>query len=104
MAGNAFTTDTDTMGQASNHVIEVNEQVGSQLRTLGSQLEPLAGAWQGQASVAFTTLMGRFNENAEKLRTALQGIAEQLAGAGTTYATEDETQQQAMSSITQALN
>lgn len=102
MAG-AFNTETDTMAQASRHVADVNEQVGAQLRTLGSQLAPLSGAWQGTASTAFQNLMVRFNENAEKLRTALQGISEQIQGASTTYATEDETQQQAMSNIANAL-
>jgi len=98
-----FGTQTDTMLQASRHVADVNEQVGAQLRTLGSQLTPLESAWRGMAATSFHQLMIRFNENAEKLRTALQGISEQIAGAGTTYATEDETQQQAMSNITNAL-
>ncbi|HEY0638410.1 MAG TPA: WXG100 family type VII secretion target [Pseudonocardiaceae bacterium] len=102
MAGQ-FGTETETMMQASRHVAEVNDQIGSQLRTLGSQLTPLEAAWRGTASVAFQSLMVRFNENAEKLRAALQGISEQVAGASTTYATEDESQSQAMSSITNAL-
>lgn len=101
MAG--FGTETETMMQASRHVSDVNEQVGSQLRSLSSQLAPLEGAWVGTASTAFHSLMVRFNENAEKLRTALQGISEQVAGASTTYATEDEAQQSSMSSIQNAL-
>jgi WXG100 family type VII secretion target len=98
-----FGTQTDTMLQASRHVSDVNESIGAQLRALGNQLAPLQGAWKGNASVAFQNLMVRYNENAEKLRTALQGISEQIAGASTTYATEDEAQQQAMSQITSAL-
>jgi WXG100 family type VII secretion target len=101
--GGSFNTETETMLQASRHVSDVNEQIGSQLRTLGSQLAPLEGAWRGSASTAFQQLIVRFNENAEKLRAALQGISEQVAGASTTYATEDEAQQQAMSRITSAL-
>jgi WXG100 family type VII secretion target len=98
-----FGTQTDTMLQASRHVSDVNESIGAQLRTLASQLAPLEGAWRGSAALAFQNLMVRFNENAEKLRAALQGISEQIAGASTTYATEDEAQQQAMSRITSAL-
>jgi WXG100 family type VII secretion target len=101
--GGSFNTETDTMTQASRHVADVNEQVGAQLRTLAGQLAPLEGAWKGQASTAFHALMVRFGENAEKLRTALQGISDQIQGASVTYATEDETQQQAMSNITNAL-
>lgn len=103
MSTSGFGTETETMATASVHVGDVNEQVGAQLRTLNSQLAPLAGAWQGQASTAFQNLITRFNENAEKLRTALQGISEQLKGASTTYATEDETQQAAMSNIQNVL-
>lgn len=101
--GGQFNTETETMAAASRQVTDVNEQVGAQLRTLGSQLAPLSGAWQGMAATSFQSLMVRFNENAEKLRTALQGIAEQIQGASTTYATEDEAQQQQMSNITNAL-
>lgn len=101
MAG--FGTQTETMLQASRHVADVNEQIGSQLRTLSGQLAPLESAWRGMAATSFHQLMVRFNENAERLRTALNGISEQIAGAGTTYATEDEAQQQVMSNITQAL-
>lgn len=98
-----FGTETDTMATAATHVNNVNDQVGAQLRTLESQLAPVAGAWQGQASMSFQRLMVRFNENAEKLRTALQGISEQIAGASTTYATEDDAQRQSMSNIESAL-
>jgi len=101
--GGSFNTETDTMQRAAGHVHQVNDQVGAQLRTLANQLAPLEAAWQGQAAVAFRQLMVRFNENAERLRTALTGIGEQISGASTTYATEDETQQQAMSAITNAL-
>lgn len=99
----SFNTETDTMQRAAGHVHQVNDQVGAQLRTLASQLAPLESAWQGQASMAFHQLMVRFNENAGKLRTALNGIGEQVAGASTTYATEDEAQQRTMSAITNAL-
>ncbi len=99
----SFNTETDTMAQASRHVDEVNSQIEGQLRTLGSQLAPLAGAWQGMAATSFQNLMVRFNENADKLRAALQGISTEIAGSSTTYAAEDEAQQQSMSNITNAL-
>lgn len=99
----AFNTETDTMAQAARHVDTVNSQIEGQLRTLGSQLAPLAGAWQGMAATSFQNLMVRFNENADKLRAALQGISTEINSASTTYAAEDEAQQSAMSNITNAL-
>lgn len=99
----SFNTETDTMAQAARHVDDVNAQIEGQLRTLGSQLAPLAGAWQGMAATSFANLMVRFNENADKLRAALQGISTEINNSSTTYAAEDEAQQQAMSNIQNAL-
>ena len=99
----SFNTETATMYRAAGHVHQVNDAVGAQLRTLANQLVPLESAWQGAAATAFHQLMARFTENAERLRSALRGIGEQISGAGATYAAQDEEQQRAMSAITGAL-
>ncbi|MCA1674834.1 MAG: WXG100 family type VII secretion target [Actinobacteria bacterium] len=103
MSAGAYGTSIEEMQAAANHVHEVNESVQGQLSSLRNQLAPLAGAWKGQASTAFQTLMTRWDTNARSLNEALRGIGESIQSSGTTYAQQEEQQQQTMSNITNAL-
>jgi len=102
MAGQ-YTTTTDEMQRAAQQVLSTNEQIQGQLRSLQSQLAPLAGAWQGQASTAFQQLMERWNIDAAKLNQALEGIGTAIQGSGRSYQQAEEQHAQSMSSITSAL-
>jgi WXG100 family type VII secretion target len=77
------------MQQASQHVMNVNQQIQGQLSTLMGKLEPLTSAWQGQAASSFQTLHQRWQENATKLNQALQAIGEGLAKSQQTYQTQE---------------
>lgn len=103
MAGGAYGTSIEEMQGAANHVLQVNESVQGQLSSLRNQLAPLAGAWKGQASTAFQTLMQRWDTNARSLSEALRGIGESIQASGATYGQQEEEQQAAMSNITNAL-
>jgi WXG100 family type VII secretion target len=98
-----FRTQVEQMQAAAHHVDEVNNSVQGQLSALRNQLTPLAGAWKGQAALAFTTLMDRWNTDAVQLNNALKEIGEQIRGSGTTYAQADETEHQTYSKIGHAL-
>lgn len=102
MAG-GYGTSVEEMQAAAAHVFEVNDSVQSQLSTLQNQLAPLAGAWKGQASTAFQTLMQRWDANAKTLNEALRGIGETIQVSGGAYAAQEEQEQQSMSNITNAL-
>jgi WXG100 family type VII secretion target len=53
---------------------------------LRGQLAPLFGAdWSGQASAQFTALYTQFDQSANALTSALEGIGALLRGAGTAY-------------------
>jgi WXG100 family type VII secretion target len=85
----SFGTELPTMQQASQHVANVNQQIQGQLRDLMGRLEPLAGAWQGQAAASFQDLHRRWQENATRLNQALQGIGEGLAQSHQNYHTQE---------------
>lgn len=103
MAGGSYGTSIEEMQAAGNHVFEVNSSVQGQLSALKNQLAPLAGAWKGQASIAFQTLMERWDQNARTLNEALRGIGEAIQASGATYAQQEEEQQQSMSNIRNTL-
>ncbi|MDQ3154277.1 MAG: WXG100 family type VII secretion target [Actinomycetota bacterium] len=99
----SYQVTPEEMQAGANNVFTTNETVQGQLSSLRNQLAPLAGAWQGQASTAFQTLMQRWDENARRLNEALRAIGEQLQASGTSYAQQEEQQTQSISSISGAL-
>ncbi len=103
MSGN-FTTSTEDMDLAAKHVMTVNEQVQGELKALQARLAPLAGAWTGDASMAFTRLMERWNTDATSLNNALNSIGGAIQSSGTSYARNEEQASSSMSSISAALN
>jgi ESAT-6 family protein len=93
----------EELSKAAKDVHDVNEQTQAALRSLRSQLEPLASAWQGVAATAFQNLMTRFDEDARKIQEALGQIGTSLDASFTTYQQQEEEQQQSMSGITNRL-
>jgi WXG100 family type VII secretion target len=89
MAG-SFNTSADTMAKAAQQVQQVSEEISAELRSLQGNLEPVAASWRGSASSAFQQLMVRWSEDANKLTTALQGIAEMLQSTNTNYSQVEE--------------
>jgi WXG100 family type VII secretion target len=102
MAG-SYTTTTEEMQRAAQHVASVNERVQADLAALRNQLAPLAGAWRGEASTAFQGLMARWDTDARTLNEALRGIGEAIQGSGRSYAVQEEQQAQNLSAIRGAL-
>ena len=66
----AFTTQTAQMQQAASKVDDVNNEVRSLLSSLQSQVESVQAHWTGQAASTFQALMVRYNEDAQKWRSA----------------------------------
>lgn len=103
MAAGGYGTTVAEMQAGANHVYEVNDSVQSQLAALRNQIAPLAGAWKGQASVAFQTLMTRWDQDAAKLNQALRAIGEQIQGSGQVYAVREEEEAASFGTIGNAL-
>ena len=104
MAGtDGFGTTTEEMERAGRHVLSVNDAVQAELAALRGKLGPLAGAWTGSASAAFTALMARWDNDARSLNQALRGIGESIQGSRITYEQQENAQSASLSSITAAL-
>lgn len=98
-----YGTQTDEMQRAGTHVFTVNESIQGELRTLRARLEPLAGAWRGEAATQFAALMVRWDADATSLNEALMGIGQAIQASGQSYQQNETTQQGAFSTITSAL-
>lgn len=100
----AYSTTFAEMQAGASHIDNVNADIMGRVSSLEGQLAPLAGAWQGSASTAFQNLMVRYRNSANRIQEALTAIAEQVRGSSTTYAAEEENQQQSMNHISNALD
>jgi WXG100 family type VII secretion target len=102
--GARFGASLDVMAQAAAHVRGVNEEIGTLLSTLMSQLEPIASTWKGAASSAFQQLHQRWNSDAQKLNAALGGIAESLVATHRTYTASEDANTAAVSRVAGLIN
>ncbi|MDL5155472.1 WXG100 family type VII secretion target [Actinomycetospora termitidis] len=98
-----FGTETQLMQGAGQHVIDVRDQIAAQLAQLRGQLVPLEATWRGDASTAFTQLMARWNDDANRINAALGAIAESVTASGVTYRAAEDEVAASTSQITQAL-
>jgi WXG100 family type VII secretion target len=102
MAG-SFNTDPAVMAKAAQQVNQVSEEISGELRSLLSNLEPLASGWKGSAASAFQQLITRWNEDAGKLTQALQGISEMLQSTNKNYTQIEEQNSSSIANIMQGL-
>jgi ESAT-6 family protein len=98
-----FGTTVEEMQAAAKHVLTVNDTVQSDLAALRSRLAPLTGAWRGEASTAFISLMARWDAEAKSLNDALRGIGESIQGSGVSYQAQEDQHTNDMSAIRAAL-
>ena len=101
MAG--YATGAPELQGAAKDIVSTNESVQGVLGQLGNTIDGLAPAWKGAAAEAFTKLMVRFNEDADKLQKALLDIATQMDETATTYIQQEEEQGSEMSNIANRL-
>jgi WXG100 family type VII secretion target len=90
--------------QAHVNVVNVKEQVEGELKNLWNAISQLQGLWSGPAQKAFMNMMQRFDADSKKLNTALEGIAEQLKAAGSTYSESEASQQDVFGGLSAQLD
>ncbi len=90
MATGSFGTQFDVMAKAAQQVRQTSDEINGELNSLQSQLEPIAGSWQGSAASAFQQLMERWHTDAQKLTQALTGISEVLDQSNKSYTSTEE--------------
>jgi len=98
MAG-SFGTDAQVMQKAAQQVRQVSDEIGQELRSLQSNLDPVAASWKGSAASAFQQLMVRWAEDASKLTQALQGISEMLDSTTKNYSQVEDANSSQISKI-----
>ena len=98
MAGQ-FTTGSQEMLAAVTSMESVNQALQGNLKNLSGEVESVAAAWKGTAASAFQSLMAKFNEDATKLNTDLQQIADAVRGNQQAYQASEDEQHSTMTQI-----
>jgi len=91
------------MQRAAQQVQQVSDEIGQELRSLASNLEPVAATWKGNAASAFQHLMVRWNDDANKLTSALQEIAQMLDSTNKNYSQVEQANHSQIGAIMQGL-
>jgi early secretory antigenic target protein ESAT-6 len=84
--GYAIKVSTEDVATKATNVARQVSELETQLHTLSSDMQSLAGSWSGQASDAFQTLYHGWNKQAAQIQQALNDIGISLKGAGSKYA------------------
>jgi WXG100 family type VII secretion target len=77
--------------QSADHVESVNAEMKRAIDMIRTEAENVKGSWTGTASASFQQLMVQYNDNATKLYTTLQGIADGIRQNGKAYDSSEET-------------
>jgi len=91
------------MQKAAQQVQQVSEEIGSELNSLASALEPVAASWKGSAASAFQQLMERWRQDATKLQQALADIAQMLEQTNKSYSQAEENNSSQIGAILKGL-
>ena len=102
-AGSSYGTDFETMTKAAQSVNQAVQDIGAEMRSLDSALEPIASAWKGQAASAFQQLIQKFNDDCTKLTQALDAIGQAMGANTKNYTAAEEQQSSAMGQLLQGL-
>lgn len=89
--------------KAAGDMMNANGELQGQLSQLATAVDAVQGAWKGDAQIAFTQLMARYQEDAKKLNDSLANIAEAVSGSADIYQQQEEEAARSVSEITQAL-
>lgn len=96
--------DHASLRVAANDVTTTYDDTKTNLTSLRSLISDLSGTWKGQASTGFQGVMDSWDREAQKLLTALDGIAVMLGQSADTHQVNDEEQANTMNKYGNGLN
>ncbi|MCU1433121.1 MAG: hypothetical protein JWP95_2226 [Actinotalea sp.] len=80
-------------------VAQSRSELQRELTVLEGKLAGIGAQWKGQGAVAFTALMTRWREDANKIISALNEFETNLNSSQTTYTAADDTQSASMNRL-----
>lgn len=86
-----YTVDSDAISAHSRDTGALVSELETALSNLNAKLTALQGLWKGSASTNYSTLMGQWHSDMNKMKSTLSQISQALAVTSTEYATAEDT-------------
>lgn len=98
MAGEVSAAD-GALKDGAAKVAQSRAELKQQLKALEGNLAGIGAKWKGQGAVAFSSLMVRWNEDANKIINSLDVFEANLMSSQSTYTAADDAQASTMSRL-----
>jgi WXG100 family type VII secretion target len=99
-----YTTSQDAMAQGATKVDDAAAQIQGHISNLRSEVETMMGGWRGQAANSFVQVHDSFEQQANKINTALRQMHEALVATHRTYGTQETNQTDALTGLAGQIN
>lgn len=92
------------MQAGANKVEEAQQAIQGHISTLRGEVETMMDGWRGEAAQAFVQVHTAFEENANRINSALAEIHQALVATHQQYGTQESDQSQTFTSMTNQIN
>ena len=99
-----YTTNQEAMAQGAAKVDEAALQIQGLITNLRSEVEIMMGGWRGEAASAFIQVHDAFEQQANRINSALRQMYDALQATHRTYGTQETTQTQSLSGLAGQIN
>ncbi|MGN6606880.1 MAG: WXG100 family type VII secretion target [Jatrophihabitans sp.] len=99
-----YTTNQEAMAQGAVKVEDAQTQIQGHIQTLRSEVETMMGGWRGEAANAFVQVHDAFEQQANKIVTALGQMHESLVATQRTYGTNESDQSSSLTGLAGQIN
>ena len=94
-----ISAEEGALKRGAQAVHEAKAGIDTQVKNVRGEIDQLRQYWSGGAAASFTTLMGRWEEQATKLNNVLVTLEAALAGTEKDQAASEEQHQSAISGL-----
>lgn len=99
-----YSTSQEAMAQGATKVDEAANQIQGHIGNLRSEVETMMGGWRGEAAGAFVQVHDAFEQQANKINTALRQMHEALVSTHRTYGSQESDQSQTLTGLAGQIN
>jgi WXG100 family type VII secretion target len=99
-----FGTSQEAMAQGASKVDDAATQIQGHIGNLRTEVETMMGGWKGEAASSFVQVHDAFEQQANKINTALRQMHSALQSTHQTYGTQESNQTQTLSGLAGQIN
>jgi len=103
MSNTTMENTGDALGQSIKLTEQARTDFSNQISALNGKISNIGTSWTGQGSVAFSRVIQAWNDEVQRLLTALEEFGQNLQGTEQTFNVTDQDVTDALSQLTNRL-